>query len=74
MFKGEMFRGQKIYYNDGELAFDMAINTKRDVGTHKGIFLEEMDHDACGRKYSKILTKDGKISVIQNSLISRFNI
>jgi hypothetical protein len=70
-----MIRGQTIYYNDGELAFDMAINTKKDVGTHRGVFLEEMpDHDACGNKYSKILTENDKIAVVQNSLISLFNI
>ena len=70
-----MIRGEKIYYNDGELAFDMAINTKKDVGTHKGIFLEEIDgHDACGDKYSKIINCRGRIEVVNNNLISRFNV
>ena len=70
-----MIRGQKIYYNDGELAFDMAINTKKHVGTHTGIFLEELEHsDACGNKYVKILNSQDKIEVVQKNLISLFRI
>jgi hypothetical protein len=70
-----MIRGQSIYYNDGELAFDIAINTKKHVGTHKGIYLEPCEYpDACGNTYSKILTENDKITVISDKLISLFNI
>jgi hypothetical protein len=70
-----MIRGQRIYYNDGELAFDIAINTKADVGTHAVIFLEELDDsDARGEKYSKILNKNSKIQIVNNKLLSVFNI
>lgn len=69
-----MIRGQKIYYNDGELAFDMAINTKKDVGTHQGIFLESLSNEDESDKYSKILDVSGRVKVISDSLISHFNI
>jgi hypothetical protein len=68
-------RGEKIYYTDGELAFDMAINTKANVGTHVGRFLEKMDdHDACGETYSKILNVNDKIEIVSDKLLNRFHI
>ena len=70
-----MKRGQKIYYNDGELAFDMAINSGKHVGTHEGLFLESCEYpDACGNTYSKIINENGKIEVVADKLISKFNI
>jgi hypothetical protein len=70
-----MTRGQKIYYNDGELAFENAINTKKDCGTHSGIFLEHIPFgDACGNKYSKIINENDKLEVVSDKLISNFNI
>jgi len=69
-----MVRGQKIYYTDGELAFDMVINTKKDVGTHVGVYLEQMeDSDALGGTYHKILNSNGRVQVVQDSLVSEFN-
>ena len=69
-----MIRGQRIYYNDGELAFDMAINTKKDVGTHSGIFLESLSNKDENYNCSKILDVNGRVKVISDSLISHFNI
>jgi len=64
-----MLRGQRVYMSDGELAFDIAINTKKDVGVHSVIFLEEI-----GENHIKIINHHEKIQVVYKSLISLFNI
>ena len=63
-----MILGQEIFYNDGELAFENVINTKKDVGTHKAIFLEEFPDSI------KLINVSGRIQVVPKALVSMFNI
>jgi len=66
-----MIRGQRIYVNSGELAFDMGSSR---AGTFPCIFLETV-HDRHRNVYgAKIINQFGKIEVTHKSLISNFNI
>jgi len=69
-----MIRGQRVYYNDGELAFENVINTKKNVGTHAGIFLEEIEPNASGVRDCLIINQYGRLEVIPRNLVSLFNI
>jgi hypothetical protein len=60
-----MIRGQKIYYNTGELSFETCPQT---AGTFQGTFLEKVND------HIKILDKNGKLKMVHKSLISIFNI
>lgn len=61
-----MLRGQKIFYNTGELSFE---TNPREAGTFKGVFLEEL-----GRGLIKILDKNDRLRVMDKSLVSQFNL
>jgi hypothetical protein len=61
-----ILRGQPIYYNTGELSFE---TRPQEAGTFKGTFLEWV-----GDSHVKILTKNDKVQVIHESLISMVNI
>lgn len=61
-----LLRGQKIFYNTGEVSFE---SDPRSAGTFQGVFLEEMPENCV-----KILDKRGTMKVTHNTLIPRFNI
>jgi hypothetical protein len=66
-----MIRGQRIYVNSGELAFDMGSSR---AGTFPCIFLETV-YNEDGTVYgAKFLNQFNKIDVTPKSLISNFNI
>ena len=69
-----MILGQEIFYNDGELAFENVINTKKDVGTHKAIFLEEFPGYDADHSWIKLINVSGRIQVVPKALVSMFNI
>ena len=69
-----MIRGQQIFYTDGELAFENVINTKKNVGTHAGIFLEEIDPNASGVRDCLIINQYGRLEVIPRNLVSTYRI
>jgi len=66
-----MIRGQRIYVNSGELAFDMGSSR---AGTFPCTFLETV-YEKDGTIYgAKFLNQFGKVDVTHKSLISNFNI
>ena len=67
-FEG-MLRGTPIWVNCGDIAADVAINTKADVSNKRGVFLETV-----GDKHVRIINANDKIAVKHFSLISVFNI
>ena len=62
-------RGDKVWVNPGELAFENAICTKNPCANRHCTFLETV-----GEKYIKVINTQDKLELVRCELASLFNI